>query len=68
MNAKTSDRVSSIAARYVNLTPARLIGLTATDASAKKAAGEIATIAASALRQDEHRGLRGLIRKVLRRA
>jgi len=57
--AQTSDRVSSIAARYVNITSREL---------AQKRAGElvkdIRALAASVLRQDETRGLRGLVRKV----
>lgn len=64
--AKTSDRVSSIAARYANLTGARLIGLTATDESAMRSAEDIRSMAASLLRQDETRGIRGLFRKVVR--
>lgn len=63
-NAQTSDRVSAIAARYVNLTPARLIALTARDSTAEAAAEEIRSMAASLLRQDEVGGLRTLIRKV----
>lgn len=64
MTAQTSDRVSSIAARYTNLTSRRLIVLTKDDASAAKVAEDIRTMAASLLRQDEVRGLRKLIRKV----
>lgn len=69
MTAQTSDRVSSIAARYTNLTAARLIGMTATDRSAEQAASDIRAMAASLLRQDETKGLRervgGLIKQVL---
>lgn len=62
--AQTSDKISSLAARYVNLTPARLLALTATDAKLEGTAAEIRSMAASLMRQDESRGLRGLLRKI----
>jgi hypothetical protein len=63
--ARTSDRVSTIAARYANLTPARLLAATAKDSSLEATAEDIRSMAASLLRQDEQRGLRKLVRKVL---
>lgn len=62
--AQTSDRVASIAARYVNLTPARLLAQTAKDSTLGLTVIEIKALAASVLRQDETKGFRGLIRKV----
>jgi hypothetical protein len=62
--AQTSDKVSSIAARYATMTADRLLSLTATDEMRRQTAEEIKTLAASALRQDETRGLRKLLRKV----
>lgn len=63
--AQTSDKVSSIAARLLNVTPAYLIARTAKDSTAAQLAEDIRAVAASALRQDERKGLRGLIRKVI---
>lgn len=65
--AQTSDKISSIAARYVNLTPERLIGITATDDRLRGVTAEIRALAASCLRQDEVRGIRKLWRKVVGR-
>jgi hypothetical protein len=62
--AQTSDKISSIAARYVNLTSRRLIVLTKDDASTAQTSEDIRSMAASLLRQDEERGLRKLWRKV----
>lgn len=56
MSAETSDRVSSIAARYTNLTPARLLAATARDSGLQKVVDDIKALAASALRQDETKG------------
>lgn len=64
MNAKTSDRVSSIAARLNKVTAATLMALTAKQSTAEILADDIQALAASCLRQDEHKGLRGLIKKV----
>jgi hypothetical protein len=58
MTARTSDRVSSIAARYNTLTPARLLAMTAKDSSLHIAVDEIQAMAASLMRQDEQKGLR----------
>jgi hypothetical protein len=64
MNAKTSDRVSSIAARYANLTPARLLAATAKDSTLEAAVDDIKSMAASLMRQDEVRGVRRLLKLV----
>jgi hypothetical protein len=61
---RTSDRVSSIAARMVHLQPDTLLGLTATPGLRDNTARDIRSMAASLLAQDEYRGLRGFIRKV----
>lgn len=63
--AQTSDKVSKIAARLLNVTPAYLIARTAKDSTAEQLAEDIKAVAASALRQDETKGLRKLIRKVI---
>jgi hypothetical protein len=67
MTAKTSDRVSSIAARLVGVKAETLMALTAKQSTAEILASDIRTMAASLLRQDEVKGLRKLIRKVTRR-
>jgi hypothetical protein len=67
MTARTSDRVSSIAARYAGLTADNLLSLTATAALREQTARDMRSMAASLLRQDEVRGLRKLARKVLGR-
>ncbi len=64
MNSRTSDRVSSMAARHVNLKAETLMALAAKPSTAEILASDIRSMAASLLRQDEHKGLRGLIRKV----
>jgi hypothetical protein len=64
MNAQTSDKVSSIAARYVTMTARRLNDLSADPATAANAAADIRSMAASLLRQDETKGIRGLFRKL----
>lgn len=63
-HAQTSDRVSSIAARYANITPTRLLALTAKDSTLEAAAEDIRSMAASLLRQDEVKGVRKLLRLV----
>jgi hypothetical protein len=62
---QTSDRVSSIAARYATMTARRLTDLGSAPDVAANAAADIRAMAASLLRQDEHKGLRGLFRKVM---
>lgn len=57
--AQTSDRMSSIAAKYLNITGDDL------GPGNEHMAADIRSMAASLLRQDEVKGLRRLIRKVL---
>lgn len=64
MTAQTSDRISSLAARYANLTSRRLIVLAKDDATATQAAEEIRAMAASLLRQDEVKGIRKMLKKL----
>lgn len=62
--AQTSDVISSIAARYARLTDEQLFSITSDAVQRRQTAGEIRSMAASLLRQDQHKGLRGLIRRV----
>lgn len=62
--AQTSDKVSKIAARLLHLDGTTLLGMTATPSIREATAKDIRTLAASALRQDETKGLRGLLKKV----
>lgn len=64
MNARTSDRVSRIAARYSGITAAELRSLTSDAAQRRQTAGEIRTMAMSLLRQDEVKGLRRFLGKL----
>jgi hypothetical protein len=64
--AQTSDRVSKIAGKYARLDSDLLLSLTATREIREATARDIRTLAASVLRQDETKGLRSLIRKVLK--
>lgn len=64
MNARTSDKVSSIAARLARMSPETLEVMAASPASRDRLASDIRSMATSLLRQDEHRGLRGLVRKI----
>lgn len=61
---QTSDRVSSISARYTDITDEEIIAAITTDAGLARLRQDIRSMAASSLRQDQHRGLRGFIRKV----
>lgn len=63
--AQTSDDVSSLAARYMRYTPGQL----AIEARSRPeaAASDIRRMAASLVRQDERKGLRGLLRRVIGR-
>lgn len=65
MTARTSDRVSTIAGRYAKLTAQELLARTATDFMREATAADIRSMAASLLRQDEVKGVRKFIRKVL---
>lgn len=62
--AQTSDVISSLAARYVGITAEQLYAITSDAVQRRQTAGEISSMAASLLRQDEVKGLRGLIKKV----
>ena len=62
--ARTSDRVSSIAAKWSKVSPDDLLALTATPAMRAVAASELRTMAMSLVRQDEHKGLRGLLKRI----
>jgi hypothetical protein len=65
--AQTSDRLTDIAHRYWKVTPDTLLALTCNDAARQRMAVDLRAMAASLIRQDETRGLRGLVRKVLGR-
>lgn len=60
--AQTSDRVSTLAARYADITADELLMMN--DVQRRQTAGEIRSMAMSLLRQDEVRGLRKFVRKV----
>lgn len=64
--AQTSDHVSSLAARYVSMSNTTLKAKLQGD-GLNEVAHDIRSMAASLLRQDEHRGLRKLINKVVGR-
>jgi hypothetical protein len=63
--AQTSDRISTVAAAYVGTTPERLLALTATEQLREETAADIRSMAASLLRQDETKGQRKLLKKVM---
>lgn len=63
--AQTSDHISSIAARYVGLSNTALKAKVASRDGLNEVAHDIRSMAASLLRQDEVRGLRGFVRKLL---
>lgn len=63
--AQTSDKISAIAARYLNVSAATLIALTESPTSAMKLRDDIRAMAASLLRQDETKGLRKILRKIV---
>lgn len=65
--AQTSDEVSKLAARYLALTPDRLLGMTATERLRQETTADIKSMAASLLRQDEVKGVRGFVRKLIGR-
>ena len=62
--ARTSDRVSRLASRYARLTPETLHALSQSVASREATAEEIRSMAASLLAQDEHKGLRGILKRI----
>lgn len=65
--AQTSDRLSAIAAAYLNTTPADIERAGSSPRLSDKVAADIRSLSASVLRQDEVRGLRKLVSKVLGR-
>jgi hypothetical protein len=65
MSAETGDRASTIAGEFINMTPEMLAALTATDELTQITAKKIRSLAASALRQDETKGFRKLIKKMI---
>lgn len=66
MHAQTSDRISKLAARYAGFNAVDLDKMSS--AQRLMFASDVRSMAASLLRQDEHRGLRGLLRRVKRLA
>lgn len=64
MNAQTSDRISSLAARYRKITGDELLALTATPELREQTAADIRSMTASLARQDETKGFRKLLRLV----
>lgn len=60
--AQTSDEMSKLAARYMRYTPGQLA--VEVRSRPEALAADIRSLAASTLRQDETRGLRGFLRKV----
>lgn len=62
--AQTSDRVSSLAARYVSISADQLLARTATEQSRQALASELRSMAASLLRQDEVKGVRKLLKVI----
>lgn len=65
--AQTSDRISSLAARYAGMSNTRFKQLAENPESLNELAYDVRSMAASLLRQDELKGLRGFVRKVLAR-
>jgi hypothetical protein len=61
--AETSDRLSRLAARYARYSAGQLI-LDARDRP-ETVAADVRSMAASLLRQDETKGLRGLARRIM---
>ena len=64
--AQTSDKISSIAARYIGLSNADLGRKVETREGRNEVAHDMRAMAASLLRQDEVKGLRKFISKVFR--
>jgi hypothetical protein len=62
--AQTSDRISSMAAKYVGMSNEQLGRRVENRDGRNEVAHDIRAMAASLLRQDEVRGIRKLIRKV----
>jgi hypothetical protein len=64
--AQTSDHISSLAARYVSMSNTTLKAKLQGD-GINEVAHDIRSMAASLLRQDEVRGLRKIIKRVIER-
>lgn len=62
--AQTSDKISSLAARYVGISNSALRAKLESRDTLNEVAHDIRSMAASLLRQDEEKGLRGLVRKL----
>lgn len=63
--AQTSDRVSSLAARYARISNNDLRALLEGRDGLNEVAHDIRSMAMSLLRQDETKGLRGFIKRVV---
>lgn len=63
--AQTSDRISSLAARYAGMSNTKFRQLAENPEDLNALAYDVRSMAASLLRQDEVKGLRKLIRKVV---
>ncbi len=63
MMAQTSDKVSAIAARYLAITADQLMAMASMENSRKQLAQDLRSMAASCLAQDQHKGLRGIVRR-----
>jgi type IV pilus biogenesis protein CpaD/CtpE len=66
MNAQTSDKISSLAGRYGDITATELL-VRCKAGQAEEVAADIRSMAASLRRQDEHKGLRGKLKLVFGR-
>ena len=64
--SQTSDRVSSIAARRLKITGLE-IRMVASIEEANELAADVRSMAASLLRQDEVKGLRGVVRRLFKK-
>lgn len=67
MPAQTSDKISSLAAKYIGMSNAQLGAKVETREGRNEVAHDMRSMAASLLRQDEVKGLRKLFSKVLNR-
>lgn len=63
--AQTGDETSALAARYIGITPDELFAITATGRLRRQTVAELRSMAASLLRQDETRGLRRFLKRML---
>lgn len=63
--AETGEEISGIAARYIHISKAELTGLT--EEQTVPLIADIRSMAASLLRQDETKGVRKLVHRILGR-